>query len=232
MPALNESLRFDVSNIKVVSNTIVFSFLFFFVAIVRIELEIETVFDIPSTSFCMFSSPGSPLLFIVANYRETRSHNLVTIPPAGWTDVAHRHGTRVLGTFITEWEAGHGVCAELLRSEETAERAAAQLTRIAVDHGFDGWLVNIENKVDPGASVDHLVHFVSSLTLQMRAAKAPAAREVVGTGGGREAPVLLLLTLFLLIFLLLLRATAAATPPPCCGTTASLTRGSWRGRTA
>ncbi|CAN0019023.1 unnamed protein product, partial [Choristocarpus tenellus] len=31
------------------------------------------------------------------------SHSLVTIPPAGWIDTAHRHGTRVLGTFITEW---------------------------------------------------------------------------------------------------------------------------------
>ncbi|CAN0009123.1 unnamed protein product [Laminaria digitata] len=115
------------------------------------------------------------------------SHNLVTIPPAGWIDVAHRHGTRVLGTFITEWEAGHGVCAELLRSEETAERAAAQLTRIAVDHGFDGWLVNIENKVDRGANVDHLVHFVRSLTLQMRAAKGPAA---AAAGGGTAAEAL------------------------------------------
>lgn len=39
-----------------------------------------------------------------------------------------------------------------------------------MDHGFDGWLVNIENKVDPGHNVDVLVHFVRSLTAQMRAA--------------------------------------------------------------
>lgn len=38
------------------------------------------------------------------------SHNLVTIPPAGWIDVAHRHGTRVLGTFITEWDKGYDIC--------------------------------------------------------------------------------------------------------------------------
>lgn len=34
----------------------------------------------------------------------------MTIPPAGWIDVAHRHGTRVLGTFITEWDKGYDVC--------------------------------------------------------------------------------------------------------------------------
>lgn len=112
----------------------------------------------------------------------------MTIPPAGWIDVAHRHGARVLGTFITEWEEGHAVCAELLRSKETAENAAAQLTRIAVDHGFDGWLVNIENKVDPGASMEHLVHFVRSLTLQMRAARDPVA---AAAGSGSSASTVL-----------------------------------------
>ncbi|CAN0444853.1 unnamed protein product, partial [Ectocarpus sp. 8 AP-2014] len=98
------------------------------------------------------------------------SHDLVTIPTAGWIDVAHRHGTRVLGTFITEWDKGYDVCEELLRSEETADRAAAKLTQIAVDHGFDGWLINIENKVDPGEGVDVLAYFLRSLTAQMRAA--------------------------------------------------------------
>lgn len=81
------------------------------------------------------------------------SHKLVTIPTPGWIDVAHRHGTRVLGTFITEWDHGYDVCAELLRSRETAERAADRLVKIAVDYGFDGWLINIENKIDPGANV-------------------------------------------------------------------------------
>lgn len=103
----------------------------------------------------------------------------MTIPPAGWTDVAHKHGTRVLGTFITEWDAGYGICAGLLKSEATAELAAAKLARIAVDHGFDGWLVNIENKVAPGRNVDLLVHFVKSLTAQMRAAKGPSNATVL-----------------------------------------------------
>ncbi|CAM9647193.1 unnamed protein product [Ascophyllum nodosum] len=100
------------------------------------------------------------------------SHNLVTIPPAGWTDVAHRHGTRVLGTFITEWGEGLNLCAKLLQSEEVAERAATKLAQIAVDHGFDGWLVNIENKIVPVENVGRMVYFVECLTAKMRAAKA------------------------------------------------------------
>eukprot|EP00752_Nemacystus_decipiens_P002453 g2310.t1 len=118
------------------------------------------------------------------------SHNLVTIPPAGWIDVAHRHGTRVLGTFITEWDKGYDVCAELLGSEATADRAAEKLARIAADHGFDGWLVNIENKVDPGRNVDVLVHFVRSLTARMRAAtSSPAAgrRDEHGSAGSSSS---------------------------------------------
>ncbi|CAN0505755.1 unnamed protein product, partial [Ectocarpus sp. 12 AP-2014] len=127
------------------------------------------------------------------------SHDLVTIPTAGWIDVAHRHGTRVLGTFITEWDKGYDVCEKLLRSEETADRAAAKLTQIAVDHGFDGWLINIENKVDPGERVDVLAHFLRSLTAQMRAATlsgstinsvggglSPSTASTVMSGGGPE----------------------------------------------
>lgn len=110
------------------------------------------------------------------------SHNLVTIPPAGWIDVAHRHGTRILGTFITEWAAGYGVCKELLRSEETAERAATKLTQIAVDYGFDGWLINIENRVDPVEGIGVMLHFLKTLTSQMRAAKSRGR----GEGGGND----------------------------------------------
>lgn len=113
-----------------------------------------------------------------------RSHKLVTIPPAGWIDVAHRHGTRVLGTFITEWEEGSHVCGELLRSEQSAERAATKLTRLAMDYGFDGWLINIENKVEStDGQVEHLAHFVKSLTCQMRAAKERCLRDTLEWSG-------------------------------------------------
>lgn len=73
---------------------------------------------------------------------------------------------------------------ELLRSEETADRAAAKLTQIAVDHGFDGWLINIENNVDPGERVDVLAHFLRSLTGQMRAA---TLADNTSVGGGSSS---------------------------------------------
>lgn len=34
------------------------------------------------------------------------SHHFVTIPPRGWTTAAHKHGVKVLGTVITEWDKG------------------------------------------------------------------------------------------------------------------------------
>lgn len=74
--------------------------------------------------------------------------------------------------------------AELLKSEGDADRVAAKLTQIAVDHGFDGWLVNIENKVDPGKNVDVLVHFVKSLTAQMRRAATSASSSTADVTAG------------------------------------------------
>ena len=56
-----------------------------------------------------FAPLKPPSIFFLTSKSEP-SHNLVTIPPAGWIDVAHRHGTRVLGTFITEWDKGYDVC--------------------------------------------------------------------------------------------------------------------------
>lgn len=95
------------------------------------------------------------------------SHALVTIPPSGWIDVAHRHGTRCLGTFITEWEEGSKRCTELFGTREAAEETADLLTRVAVDYGFDGWLINIENKIEPLEQVSYLIHFLQTLTRLM-----------------------------------------------------------------
>ncbi|GAQ78794.1 mannosyl-glycoprotein endo-beta-N-acetylglucosaminidase [Klebsormidium nitens] len=97
------------------------------------------------------------------------SHHLVTIPPAGWTDAAHRHDVKVLGTFITEWDAGAAICREILSTVESARHVADQLVAIAMHHKFDGWLLNIENKVDLG-QIPTLVEFVRYLTETMHAA--------------------------------------------------------------
>ena len=73
------------------------------------------------------------------------SHNLVSIPPSPWINTLHRNGVRVLGTFITEGDAGSTALSRLLDKGSAGEYMfATQLALIAETYGFDGWLINIE----------------------------------------------------------------------------------------
>ena len=85
------------------------------------------------------------------------SHHMVSVPPRGWIDAAHLHGCAVFGTLLTEWDAGAEACKALFSSPEATAAVAAQLERVRVAHGFDGWLVNVENKLEPGAVANVLV---------------------------------------------------------------------------
>ena len=76
------------------------------------------------------------------------SHHFVTLPPPTWTNCAHAHGVRVLGTLITENEDGARRTGRFLSSIESAHRLADQLVAMAQYYRFDGWLVNIENPLD------------------------------------------------------------------------------------
>ena len=49
---------------------------------------------------------------------------------------------QVLGTFITEWEAGAALCSRVLASDDVAQQVAGQLSHVAAFYGFDGWLVS------------------------------------------------------------------------------------------
>lgn len=97
------------------------------------------------------------------------SHRLVTVPPPGWVGAAHCHGVPVMGTLITEWEAGTAACAALLASNGVAERAAHQLASLAAELRFDGWIINIENDLPPEL-VARLIFFLERLTAAMHAA--------------------------------------------------------------
>ncbi|KAL5171018.1 Cytosolic endo-beta-N-acetylglucosaminidase 1 [Glycine soja] len=94
------------------------------------------------------------------------SHSLVTLPPPSWTNTAHRHGVKVLGTFITEWDEGKAVCDTMLSTKETAHMYAERLAELAADLGFDGWLINMEVNLDPG-QISNLKEFVAHLSLTM-----------------------------------------------------------------
>ncbi|KAG3078540.1 hypothetical protein PI125_g20955 [Phytophthora idaei] len=74
-------------------------------------------------------------------------HALVCPPPTVWIAAGHRHGTRVLGTFLTEGDEGTELCKELFQDADSAETFASKLAAIARHGGFDGWLVNVENDV-------------------------------------------------------------------------------------
>lgn len=53
-----------------------------------------------------------------------------------------------MGTFITEWDGGKKDCEELLRSPSAISSVTQQLALMAEYYGFDGWFINIENKIE------------------------------------------------------------------------------------
>uniref|UniRef100_A0A3Q2Q7F8 Cytosolic endo-beta-N-acetylglucosaminidase n=1 Tax=Fundulus heteroclitus TaxID=8078 RepID=A0A3Q2Q7F8_FUNHE len=94
------------------------------------------------------------------------THQLVTVPPAVWTNAAHKHGVIVLGTFITEWTDGATMCEAFLKDEESYRAVADKLVQISQYYGFDGWLINIENRLSE-AAVRNTPLFLRYLTDQM-----------------------------------------------------------------
>ncbi|XP_061892319.1 cytosolic endo-beta-N-acetylglucosaminidase [Entelurus aequoreus] len=93
------------------------------------------------------------------------THHFVTIPPAVWTNAAHKHGVLVLGTFITEWTDGAARCEAFLK-EDLYQEVADKLVEISHFYGFDGWLINIENQLSEVA-VKKTPLFLRYLTDQM-----------------------------------------------------------------
>ncbi|KAL8051368.1 hypothetical protein ABFX02_06G143700 [Erythranthe guttata] len=94
------------------------------------------------------------------------SHNLVALPPPCWTNTAHKHGVKVLGTFIMEGEDGDKQATKLLATKTSAQMYAERLTELAVAMGFDGWLINMEVDL-VRAQVPVLEEFVSHLSQTM-----------------------------------------------------------------
>ncbi|GAV05579.1 hypothetical protein RvY_15684 [Ramazzottius varieornatus] len=90
------------------------------------------------------------------------SHNFVTIPPVGWINAAHRNGVMVFGTLITEWDDGKAIWLTLLSDDALLKRTASQLVKIAEEHHLDGWLVNVENSIEP-TDVDKVAAFLRKL---------------------------------------------------------------------
>lgn len=75
------------------------------------------------------------------------SHHMVTIPPPGWISAAHRHGVKVLGTFIIESDEGTEVL-DTIRRDNLLSKVASQLALIAALSRFDGWFIDIESEME------------------------------------------------------------------------------------
>ncbi|KAG1673863.1 hypothetical protein FOA52_012888 [Chlamydomonas sp. UWO 241] len=97
------------------------------------------------------------------------SHATVALPPPTWIAAAHRSGTRVLGTFITEWHDGRRRCEWMLESTARSQAVADQLVALCVYYGFEGWLLNIENTL-PARLLPAMLHFVAYLRASLRRA--------------------------------------------------------------
>ena len=76
-----------------------------------------------------------------------------------WTETAHSNNSMCLGTIITEWKEGKIRCSKLL---ENIDAATDQLASIQKFFGFDGWLVNIENTLEPH-EINLMIEFVKKL---------------------------------------------------------------------
>ncbi|XP_076954676.1 cytosolic endo-beta-N-acetylglucosaminidase 1-like [Bidens hawaiensis] len=91
------------------------------------------------------------------------AHELVTLPPPCWVNAAHKHGVKVLGTFIVEWDDGRVIAEQLLATPAVARMYAKRLAELAEALGFDGWLINMEVSLDI-EKIPILKEFVSHLT--------------------------------------------------------------------
>ncbi|XP_057653730.1 cytosolic endo-beta-N-acetylglucosaminidase isoform X1 [Diorhabda carinulata] len=92
------------------------------------------------------------------------SHHFITIPPLCWINAGHKNGVKVLGTLITEFESGKDICDnQIFVDLETMKAFAQSLALLTKTFGFDGWLLNIENKVDNMQTLKEFVPYFTNL---------------------------------------------------------------------
>lgn len=72
-----------------------------------------------------------------------------------------------IGTVITEWKEGEKVWSELVSDENKLLLFSSKLAEICDHYKFDGYLLNIENKI-PAEHVDSLEKFVTQLKSDLK----------------------------------------------------------------
>ncbi|KAH7943252.1 hypothetical protein HPB52_006571 [Rhipicephalus sanguineus] len=91
------------------------------------------------------------------------SHQMVTIPPPGWISAAHRHGVKVLGTFILGKDDIKTI--NIARGSGLTSQVATQLANVARTGRFDGWLISIGCKMDRSC-VPFVKNLLSAVTTE------------------------------------------------------------------
>ena len=69
----------------------------------------------------------------------------------------------MLGTIITEWGPGKQLLERILASDENIESFTAVTASMCAHYGFHGWLLNIENEVEPDLVIQ-LIKLTQALT--------------------------------------------------------------------
>ncbi|KAG6375348.1 glycoside hydrolase family 85 protein [Boletus reticuloceps] len=114
------------------------------------------------------------------------SHHRVTVPPSGWTNTAHKQGTKMLGTLIFEGN-GNPDCLQIIvgyadfavtgKNIPISKRYAVLLAELAYQRGFDGYLLNFES--DLPYETDHaraLAAWILLLKAELRVKVGPHAQ--------------------------------------------------------
>ncbi|KAK4055684.1 hypothetical protein OIV83_000230 [Microbotryomycetes sp. JL201] len=130
------------------------------------------------------------------------SHHRVSAPPQAWTRIAHEQNTSVLGTLIFEHDSGKADLDSLLGTDIADGRFASistafadQLVSIAIERGFEGYLVNVEvpfGIVDKGVSardhIDAMVTWLAYLRSEI-SRRIPNRGEIMWYDGANESGV-------------------------------------------
>lgn len=95
------------------------------------------------------------------------SHHFITIPPESWTNASHCNNVPMLATLITEHIQGFDLCEKLFSDKSLIDKFVSKLVDITLFYGFDGWLLNIENKIRE-EQIGNLIYFIKLLVNALR----------------------------------------------------------------
>ena len=90
------------------------------------------------------------------------AHRLVSSPPPPIINCLHRHGVRVIGTFIIEPQTPD--IERIFKQVGDRYIIADQLAKMSQTFGFDGWLLNMEKAFEDNRT-EQLIQFISQLKL-------------------------------------------------------------------